>query len=78
MAGQDELVSNLKNVVLNLSNLTKAMQDQTAVIQAVFPQLTGTSTTATAGSATLPANPLGFATVTVPGVGTVKFPYYAQ
>ena len=78
MAGQDELVSNLKNVVLNISNLTKAVQAQTAAIQTVFPQQTGTSGTATAGSATLPANPVGFIIVTLPGGATVKVPYYAQ
>jgi hypothetical protein len=70
VAYQDELVSNLKNVVLNLSNLTKA-------IQTVFPQIVGTSTTASAGSATLPSNPAGFIEVTLNGV-TVKVPFYNQ
>jgi Holliday junction resolvasome RuvABC endonuclease subunit len=78
MAGQDELVSNLKNVVLNLSQLVQAMQAQTAAINAVFPQQTGTAATATAGSATLPANPVGFIIVTLPGGSTVKVPYYDQ
>lgn len=46
-------------------------------IAAVFPQATGTSTTATAGTATLPPNPVGFVDVFVPSLGaTVKVPYY--
>lgn len=49
-----------------------------AAIRAVFPQQNGTSATATAGAATLPANPLGFIIVSLPNGTTVKVPYYAQ
>lgn len=47
-------------------------------IKTVFPQMTGTSTTATAGAATLPANPTGFIIVTLGNGSTVKVPYYDQ
>jgi hypothetical protein len=50
---------------------------QQAIIK-MFPQLLGTATTAVAGSATLPAAPVGFLTVTNPVTGTtVKIPYYS-
>ncbi len=46
-------------------------------IREIFPQQTGTSTTATAGAATLPANPVGFIVVSLPNGTSVKVPYYA-
>lgn len=49
-----------------------------AAIKSVFPQQTGTSATATAGAATLPANPLGFIVVSLPNGTSVKVPYYAS
>lgn len=45
-------------------------------IKSVFPQQTGTATTATAGAATLPANPVGFIVVSLPNGTSVKVPYY--
>ncbi len=47
-------------------------------IKTVFPQMTGTSTTATAGAQTLPANPSGFIIVTLPDGTTKKVPFYDQ
>ena len=47
-------------------------------LQAIFPQTSGTSGTATGGAATLPANPVGFLTVTLPDGTTAKVPYYAD
>lgn len=46
-------------------------------IRSVFPQTTGTSATATAGAATLPANPVGFMVVVLPNGTAVKVAYYA-
>jgi hypothetical protein len=47
-------------------------------LAAVFPQATGTDSTATGGAATLPANPVGFIEVYVPSLSaTVKIPYYS-
>jgi len=45
-------------------------------IRAIFPQQTGTASTATAGAATLPANPAGFIVVTLPDGTLAKTPYY--
>lgn len=47
-------------------------------IKSVFPQQTGTATTATGGAATLPANPVGFIVVTLPDGTIAKVPYYAS
>lgn len=41
-----------------------------------FGFLGGTSATATGGAATLPANPVGFVTMTLPNGTSVKVPYY--
>lgn len=44
----------------------------------IFPQTSGTSTTATGGAATLPANPVGFITVKMPDGTTKKIAYYGD
>lgn len=49
-----------------------------AAIKSVFPQQTGTSATATAGAATLPANPVGYIVVTLPDGTLAKIAYYAD
>ncbi len=71
MASLDDLVSNIKNGVIAIGNLTTA-------IKAVFPQLTTTATSATAGAQTLPSNPAGFLNVTLPNGTPCKIPYYNQ
>lgn len=55
--------------VLNLGLILQA-------IRSIFPQQTGTASTATAGAATLPANPTGFIVVTLPNGNLAKVPYY--
>jgi hypothetical protein len=68
--GITDLVTAIKNGVIALGSLNKTMSG-------VFPQATGTAATATAGAATLPANPVGFVQVFVPSLNaTVKIPYY--
>jgi hypothetical protein len=42
-----------------------------------FGFIGGTSATATGGAATLPANPIGFVTLTLPNGTSVKVPYYS-
>lgn len=69
MAALDDVVSNLKGGVQNLGALVQAMKS-------FFPQQTGTSLAATAGTATLPPNPQGFITVTLSSGQAVKVPYY--
>jgi len=63
-----------------LATLQQGVQAINQVIQtlkAVFPISGGTTTTATGGSATLPANPVGFITVTLPDGTAAKVPYYS-
>lgn len=45
-------------------------------LQSIFPSGTGVSTSATAGSATLPADPAGFINVTLPDGSQARVPYY--
>ena len=42
----------------------------------IFPQTTGTAPSATGGSSTLPANPVGFIVVTLPNGTSAKVPFY--
>lgn len=42
-----------------------------------FGSIGGTSASATGGAATLPANPVGFVTLTLPTGASVKVPYYS-
>lgn len=72
MATIDNIVAVMQGGVKNLANLVGA-------IQSVFPQQTGTSTSATAGVASaLPATPAGYIIVTLPNGSTVKVPFYNQ
>lgn len=61
-----------------LQQLVQVASKIQTTIAAVFPQATGTASTATGGSATLPAAPVGFIEVYVPSLGaTVKVAYYS-
>lgn len=68
MAENPGILATLQNGVIAINSLIKTMTN-------VFPQQGGTSATATGGAATLPANPVGFLTVTIGGVA-YKVPYY--
>ena len=46
-------------------------------LKAAFINFGGTVSTATGGTATLPANPVGFVTATLPNGTVVKIPYYS-
>jgi len=71
MAGTDDQITYLASAVKNLGLLVQAMKS-------VFPQQTGTATTATAGAAALPATPAGFIVVTLPNGTLVKVPFYGD
>jgi len=71
MASLDDLVTVQSSGVNYLGHIVKA-------ILSVFPQQTGTAGTATGGAATLPGNPVGFITVTLPNGTLAKVPYYAD
>ncbi|SCB30257.1 hypothetical protein [Rhizobium lusitanum] len=59
-----------------LNQGVQAINSLRQVLLSVFPQTGGTATTATGGSATLPANPVGFIVVTLPDGTSAKVPYY--
>lgn len=42
----------------------------------IFPVISGTATSATAGAATLPSAPAGFLVITLPSGASAKVPYY--
>jgi len=65
----NDLVTALKNAVTAISLINQTLRS-------VFPYATGTSSTATAGAASLPANPVGFITITLPDGTSAKVPYY--
>jgi hypothetical protein len=71
-ASLDDVVTVQSSGVTYLGALVQA-------IKSVFPQLTGTSTTATAGGVgALPATVAGYMSVTLPNGTTVKVPYYSN
>ena len=67
---QAQMLSLVQNAVTNLGSIQKALIS-------VFPAISGTSASAVAGSATLPAAPVGFITVKLPNGTSVKVPYYS-
>jgi hypothetical protein len=70
MAAIDDLVTYIKSGVQNLGVIAKTMSS-------AFPQQTGTTTSATGGSAsTLPSTPAGYINVTLQNGTAVKVPYY--
>ena len=69
-SGISPLVTVNQQGVIAINAIVKALQ-------AIFPQGTGTSATATTGAATLPANPVGFLNVTLPNGQQGKIPYYS-
>ena len=46
-------------------------------LKAAFIQFGGTVSSATGGAATLPSNPVGFVTATLPNGTVVRIPYYS-
>jgi hypothetical protein len=67
--GLPTAVTALQQLVAKLGTVAQTLSNS-------FPQVTGTAPTATAGTATLPSNPVGFITVTLPSGASVKVPYY--
>lgn len=66
----DKMLAAVQNAVVAINNLSKTMQG-------VLPYVQSTSTSATAGSASLPGSPAGFLVSTNPVTGaTIKIPYY--
>jgi len=68
--GLTDLNTTQQQGVKNLGLIIQALRN-------AFFQFGGTSTSATGGAATLPANPVGFITATLPNGTAVKIPYYS-
>lgn len=66
------------DITTSLRNLTNVVSSLAASVAKAFPIITGTSSSATAGAATLPANPVGFIVVTLPDGTSAKVPFYAD
>ena len=71
MAEQDS-----SGILAQLRNGVQAINRLAQNLSSAFPVVTGTSSSATGGSATLPANPVGFITVTLPNGTSARVPYY--
>jgi hypothetical protein len=71
MAEQDT-----SGILAQLRNGVQAINRLAQNLSSAFPVITGTSSSATGGSATLPANPVGFITVTLPNGTSARVPYY--
>jgi hypothetical protein len=71
MAEQDS-----SGILAQLRNGVQAINRLAQNLSSAFPVITGTSSSATGGSATLPANPVGFITVTLPNGTSARVPYY--
>lgn len=78
MATDQDRSSTDAQIVTAANNLVIAIGELTKVMAAVFPAAGGVSASATAGAATLPANPVGFIDVTLPDGTAAKVPYYAS
>lgn len=68
--GNQSMLSAVQNATLVLSRIA-------STLSASFPQVSGTASSATAGAATLPANPVGFLSVTLPNGTAAMVPYYS-
>ena len=72
----DAITTATQNIVIAVNTLNTTAQTLNTTMQAVFPYITSTATSATAGAQTLPANPAGFIDITLPNGTAVKVPYY--
>jgi hypothetical protein len=68
--------NSLSSILSTLQNGVRALYDISTKISTIFPQVSGTSTTATGGSITPPAQVVGYISVTLPNGTSAKIPYY--
>lgn len=69
--------NSLTSILTTLQNGVRALYDISTKISSIFPQVSGTSTTATGGGITPPAQVVGYVTVTLPNGTSAKIPYYS-
>lgn len=70
-------MASLDDVVTNIKVLAQIGSQMIVTMQSIFPQQTGTTSSASSGGATLPSNPVGFIEVTLLDGTTAKVPYYS-
>lgn len=63
------IITAAQNIAIAINNLNKTTASALPVVQS-------TTTTATAGAETLPANPAGFLAITLPDGSAARVPYY--
>lgn len=63
-------------IITSAQNITIAVNKLNETLTKVLPVVQSTTTTATAGSQTLPANPAGFLAITLPDGTAARVPYY--
>jgi hypothetical protein len=73
----DAITTATQNIVVAVNTLNTTAQTLNTTMQEVFPYIVSTSSSATGGAATLPANPVGFIDITLPNGTSAKVPYYA-
>lgn len=69
--------NNLSSILSTLQQGVRALYDIATKISSIFPQVSGTTTTATGGAITPPAQVVGYVTVTLPNGTSAKIPYYS-
>lgn len=67
---------NWSGIISTLQQGVRALYDISTKISSIFPQVSGTSSTATGGAITPPAQVAGYVTVTLPNGTSVKIPYF--
>lgn len=72
----DALVTAAQNAVKAINALNATAQALNNTLKSVLPAVQSTSTTAQAGTATLPAAPEGFLDITLPDGSSARVPYY--
>jgi len=72
---QDRSVTDAQ-LITAANNLVIAIGELTRVMQSAFPTAGGVAGSASMGAAVLPANPVGFITVTLPDGSAALVPYY--
>ena len=65
-----------QNGVRYLGQIVTALTTLASNLSTAFARVGGTSGSAVGGAATLPANPVGFVTITLANGTSVKVPYY--
>ena len=73
----DAITTATQNIVIAVNTLNSTAIALNNTMQAVFPYIVSTSSSATGGAATLPASPVGFIDITLPNGTSAKVPYYS-